>query len=85
MGSIDADAHVIECERTFDFLEPEFEKYRPLVVGADYGHADTATEIEAMRKLGDDGKLPEAVAAKILDQLRGEGYFDAMRNSYGQG
>ena len=32
MGSIDADAHVIECERTFDFLDPEFEKYRPLVV-----------------------------------------------------
>ena len=32
MGSIDADAHVIECERTFDFLDPEFEKFRPLVV-----------------------------------------------------
>ena len=32
MGAIDADAHVIECERTFDFLEPEFERYRPLVV-----------------------------------------------------
>jgi predicted TIM-barrel fold metal-dependent hydrolase len=32
MGSIDADAHVIECERTFDFLDPQFEKYRPLVV-----------------------------------------------------
>ena len=32
MGSIDADAHVVECETTFDFLDPEFEKYRPLVV-----------------------------------------------------
>ncbi|MEK9682936.1 MAG: amidohydrolase family protein [Rhodospirillaceae bacterium] len=32
MGSIDADAHVVECETTFDFLEPEFEKYRPSVV-----------------------------------------------------
>ena len=32
MGSIDSDAHVVECESTFDFLDPEFEKYRPLVV-----------------------------------------------------
>ena len=32
MGSIDADAHVVECESTFNFLEPEFEKHRPLVV-----------------------------------------------------
>jgi len=38
-----------------------------LVVGTDYGHADTATEIEAMRKLADDGKLAPDVAAKILD------------------
>ena len=34
MGSIDADAHVVECESTFNFLDPEFEKYRPLVVRA---------------------------------------------------
>ena len=32
MGSIDSDAHVVECESTFNFLDPEFEKYRPLVV-----------------------------------------------------
>ena len=32
MGSIDSDAHVVECEATFDYLDPEFEKYRPLVV-----------------------------------------------------
>ena len=32
MGSVDADAHVVECEHTFDFLDPEFEKHRPLVV-----------------------------------------------------
>jgi predicted TIM-barrel fold metal-dependent hydrolase len=38
-----------------------------LVVGTDYGHADTSTEIEAMRKLADDGKLPPDVAAKILN------------------
>ena len=38
-----------------------------LVVGTDYGHADTSTEIEAMRKLASDGKVPPAVAAKILE------------------
>jgi predicted TIM-barrel fold metal-dependent hydrolase len=38
-----------------------------LVVGTDYGHADTSTEIEAMRKLASDGKVSPAVAAKILE------------------
>jgi predicted TIM-barrel fold metal-dependent hydrolase len=39
-----------------------------LVVGTDYGHADTSAEIEALRKLKDDGKVPAAVADRILDQ-----------------
>lgn len=38
-----------------------------LVVGTDYGHADTSTEIEALRKIKDDGKISAAVADKILD------------------
>jgi predicted TIM-barrel fold metal-dependent hydrolase len=38
-----------------------------LVVGTDYGHADTSTEIEALRKIKDDGKIPAHVADKILD------------------
>jgi uncharacterized protein len=33
MLTIDADAHVIETERTWDYLEPADEKYRPLLVG----------------------------------------------------
>ena len=28
---IDADAHVIETERTWDYLEPSEQKYRPLL------------------------------------------------------
>lgn len=39
-----------------------------LVVGTDYGHADTSTEIEALRKIKDDGKISSAVADRILDQ-----------------
>jgi predicted TIM-barrel fold metal-dependent hydrolase len=38
-----------------------------LVIGTDYGHADNAVEIEALRKLRKDGKLPGAVIDKILD------------------
>ncbi len=38
-----------------------------LVVGTDYGHADTSTDIEAMRKLREDHKLPPEVVAKILN------------------
>ena len=37
-----------------------------LVVGTDYGHADTSTEIEALRRVRSDGKLPGPVVDKIL-------------------
>ncbi len=38
-----------------------------LVVGTDYGHHDTSTEIEALRLLKQDGKVPAKVVDKILD------------------
>ncbi|HEX9444282.1 MAG TPA: amidohydrolase family protein [Candidatus Binatia bacterium] len=37
-----------------------------LVIGTDYGHADTSSEIEALRKLKNDGVVDAAVAGKIL-------------------
>jgi predicted TIM-barrel fold metal-dependent hydrolase len=37
-----------------------------LVIGTDYGHADNAAEIQALRKLKDEGKLNPAVINKIL-------------------
>jgi predicted TIM-barrel fold metal-dependent hydrolase len=37
-----------------------------LVVGTDYGHHDTSTEIEALRRLRTDGKVPPSVVDKIL-------------------
>jgi predicted TIM-barrel fold metal-dependent hydrolase len=37
-----------------------------LVIGTDYGHADNAVEIEALRKLRRDGKLTGPVIDKIL-------------------
>ena len=38
-----------------------------IVVGTDYGHSDTSTEIEALRKLRSDGKVAPLAADKILD------------------
>ena len=37
-----------------------------LVIGTDYGHADNAAEIEALRKLRTDGKISGQVIDKIL-------------------
>lgn len=38
-----------------------------LVVGTDYGHADTSAEIMALRKLSEDGKVSQEAANKILN------------------
>ena len=38
-----------------------------LVVGSDYGHADTSSEIEAIRKLSTNRQLEPSVVDKILD------------------
>jgi predicted TIM-barrel fold metal-dependent hydrolase len=38
-----------------------------LVIGTDYGHADNASEIEALRRLRNEGRLPNRVIDKILD------------------
>lgn len=37
-----------------------------LIIGTDYGHRDTATEVEALKRLGEDGNLPAASVNKIL-------------------
>jgi predicted TIM-barrel fold metal-dependent hydrolase len=37
-----------------------------LVIGTDYGHSDTASEINALKKLKTDGKIPAASIDKIL-------------------
>ena len=38
-----------------------------LVIGTDYGHNDTSSEILALRKLKEDGMVPTPVVNKILD------------------
>jgi predicted TIM-barrel fold metal-dependent hydrolase len=38
-----------------------------LVIGTDYGHNDTSSEILALRRLKEDGHVPSSVVNKILD------------------
>lgn len=38
-----------------------------LVIGTDYGHNDTATDIAALQRLGREGGIAEASVAKILE------------------
>ena len=38
-----------------------------LVIGTDYGHNDTSSEILALRKLKEDGTVPAEIVNKILD------------------
>lgn len=46
MPTIDADAHVVESERTWDYIDPADQKYRPLIVrprgesGSEYWYID---------------------------------------------
>ena len=40
---------------------------RNIVIGSDYGHADTASELEALRKLRESGEVDRKVVDMILD------------------
>jgi microsomal dipeptidase-like Zn-dependent dipeptidase len=39
-----------------------------LVIGTDYGHNDTSTELRALTNLRDNGGLDRVLADKILDK-----------------
>ncbi len=38
-----------------------------LIIGTDYGHRDTATEVLALKRLSTDGKVPAAAVKRILE------------------
>lgn len=68
-ASIMADNNMyVACQVTDDIdYVVKYAGETQLVVGTDYGHADTSTEIEAMRKLSSDGKVSPEIAGKILE------------------
>ena len=45
-----------------------------LIIGTDYGHKDTATEVMAVKRLSTDGSIPAASAKKILETNPGKLY-----------
>jgi predicted TIM-barrel fold metal-dependent hydrolase len=58
----------VACQTTDDI--PYVRQYvgdDNIVIGTDYGHNDTASELVALRKLREDGKIDAATAAKFLD------------------
>lgn len=38
-----------------------------LIIGTDYGHRDTATEVLALKRMSEDGNLPAATVRRILE------------------
>jgi predicted TIM-barrel fold metal-dependent hydrolase len=57
----------VACQTTDDLLYiMEHVGDDNLVIGTDYGHNDTASEIDALRKLRADGKIPADSIDKIL-------------------
>ena len=58
----------VACQTDDDLAHVlEYADAEHLLIGSDYGHADTATEIEALRQLKAEGKVSAAVIDKILD------------------
>ncbi len=64
---LDENNFYVACQVTddFDWILPVAGENH-LVVGTDYGHHDTSAEIEALRMMRDNGRLPAGVAERIL-------------------
>jgi hypothetical protein len=83
MLRIDADAHVLETEKTWECMQGDDRTFGcetsddlpyimeiagedNLVVGTDYGHADSASELRALDGVLQNSKLISSVANKIV-------------------
>ncbi len=56
----------VQVTDDLDYILDRYADEDYLVVGTDYGHTDTSAEIEALRLIRDDGKVPPHVVDKIL-------------------
>jgi len=56
----------VQVTDDLDYILGRYADEDYLVVGTDYGHTDTSAEIEALRLIRDDGKIPAAAVDKIL-------------------
>ena len=80
MPTIDSDAHVVESERTWDFMERADQKYRPLIVrprgegGGEYWFIDG--KIRGLVRI-----VMTARQLAEVSERTGRGDGDASRNS----
>lgn len=65
---IDADAHVIESERTWDYLEPHEKKYRPVALDGDGDEKFWLVDGQLFSREAGDLELP--IAVRQLDDLK---------------
>lgn len=56
----------VQVTDDLDYILDRYADEDYLVVGTDYGHTDTSAQIEALRLIRDDGKIPSPVVDKIL-------------------
>ena len=58
----------VACQTTDDIaFVLEYAGEDNIVIGTDYGHNDTSSELIALRKLREDGKITSATADKFLE------------------
>ena len=71
MAVIDSDTHVVETERTWEFIEPSLKKYAPQIVtgqdGRRYWLIDGNIKGEVRRAPGAQGKVDDATAGREMD------------------
>jgi len=76
MPVIDSDAHVIETERTWEFMDPADEKYKPQILtgndGKRYWLVDGQLKGEVRRAPGASGKVEDAGREMAVDPARRE-------------
>jgi len=63
MPVIDADAHVVETEQTWEYMDPEDLKYRPQIVEDPSGNGVTYWLIEG--KIRRTARLPKRLSEKV--------------------
>ena len=74
MVVIDSDAHVVETEHTWDFIEPSDAKYRPQIVtaedGAKYWVIDGKLRGRARGPVGAKGLSPNVARKMVTDDAK---------------
>lgn len=68
---IDADAHVIESDRTWDFLEPHEERYRPISMTGSNGQKNWLVDGQLFSREAGDLELP--IEVRQMDDLKTRG------------